>query len=363
VDSFIIGVQILLAGVLGVAGVAKLFDLKGSRQALTDFGVPQRLAPPMSVLLPLAEIATAVALLIHPWARWGGVAAVALFLGFSAGIANAMRQGKDVDCGCFGRLYTAVAGSRALVRNLVLAALGVALVIHGPGPAIDQWVADRTAAELVAIVATVAAVALAAFSFWTWSENRKHRPTDAAAPQAPPTGGLPEPGPLFKGRPEGLPLGTMAPEFSLVDTRGETRTLKSLLGRGNPVVLEFVDPGCGACNRLLPALGRWQSALADQVTVAVVTQAEADDPVWDEHGISQVLLDETGAVYESFKMISTPTAVVVGLDGRVGSAPAGGAHMPEVLVRQVIRGEVGNGSPAAISRGSAITARPELGIS
>ena len=45
--------RLLLAAVFLVAGIAKLADLAGSRQALRDFGVPARLANPFGVLLPL----------------------------------------------------------------------------------------------------------------------------------------------------------------------------------------------------------------------------------------------------------------------------------------------------------------------
>ena len=57
---------------------------------------------------------------------------------------------------------------------------------------------------------------------------------------------------------EGLQVGTIAPDFALTDLRGETQTLQSLLSRGRPVVLEFADPVCGPCTRLLPAVARWQ---------------------------------------------------------------------------------------------------------
>ena len=59
--------------------------------------------------------------------------------------------------------------------------------------------------------------------------------------------------------------------------------------------------------------------------------------MWEEHGISDVLLDESDEVFEAFHVRSTPTAIAVEVDGTVGSAPAGGAHMPEVLVRQMIK--------------------------
>jgi peroxiredoxin len=352
-----IGIQLLLAGVFAFAGAAKLFDLGGSRRAMADFGVPERAAPLAGLLLPLAELATAAALVLNPSARWGAVAALTLLLAFSAGIANAMRRGRAPDCNCFGQIHSAPAGARTLARNAVFAILAAILVWHGPGPAIDAWVADRTAAELVAIGTTMAALALAAFSFRVWSENGRLRRNAAVAPsadEAPERGALfPERGTLFKGQPEGLPVGTMAPNFTLADMRGETRTLESLRARGRPVVLEFIDPGCAACDRLLPALARWQSALAERVTVAVVTPGSTEDrSVWEEHGISDVLLDESDEVFEAFHVRSTPTAIAVDMDGTVGSAPAGGAHMPEVLVRLLIERQapderLASGAPAS----------------
>jgi len=176
-DSFAVVVVLVLAAVFAVAGAAKLFDLKGSRQAVGDFGVPASLVPAVGVLLPIAEIATALALVIHPIARWGAVAALALLLVFVGGVANAMRQGKDVDCGCFGRIYAATAGSLTLVRNGLMAALALVVVVHGPGPAVDAWVADRTAAELAATGLGTAAILSAAAAWLFWRDLRKARKT------------------------------------------------------------------------------------------------------------------------------------------------------------------------------------------
>ncbi len=47
--------RLVLAVVFVVAGLAKLADRAGSRQALINFGVPARLATPGGILLPLAE--------------------------------------------------------------------------------------------------------------------------------------------------------------------------------------------------------------------------------------------------------------------------------------------------------------------
>jgi uncharacterized membrane protein YphA (DoxX/SURF4 family) len=54
-DVALLASRLLLAAVFVVAGLAKLADRAGSRQAMRDFGVPVRLAAPFGLLLPLAN--------------------------------------------------------------------------------------------------------------------------------------------------------------------------------------------------------------------------------------------------------------------------------------------------------------------
>jgi uncharacterized membrane protein YphA (DoxX/SURF4 family) len=76
--------RLLLASVFAVAGAAKLSDLKGSRQAIVDFGAPSGLAAPLGLLLPLAELAVAAALLPASTAWWGAMGALGLLSVFLA---------------------------------------------------------------------------------------------------------------------------------------------------------------------------------------------------------------------------------------------------------------------------------------
>src|SRR5438270_5390925 len=124
-------VRLLLAVVFLVAGLAKLADLAGSRQALRDFGVPARLANPFGVLLPLAELAVVVALLLPISAWWGGLGSLILLLLFVAGIGYNLAQGRQPDCHCFGQLHSAPAGWPTLMRNVMLAALASFIVALG----------------------------------------------------------------------------------------------------------------------------------------------------------------------------------------------------------------------------------------
>jgi uncharacterized membrane protein YphA (DoxX/SURF4 family)/thiol-disulfide isomerase/thioredoxin len=326
--SFVVAAQLFLAAVFALAGAAKLFDPAGSRRAVADFGVPPQAARVIGMLLPLAELAIALALVLHPSARWAAAAALVLLLAFVAGVANAMRRGRDVDCGCFGPVYSATAGSATLVRNLLLAGLAATVLAYGGGPAIDDWVTARTAAELVAIGVTLAAVGLAVLSLFLLSRNRELRRRLAQAPQAA-EGAI---------QPEGLPAGTVAPSFDLPDATGERRSLESLLAPGRPLILAFMESTCAPCNALMPDLGRWRSNFADGITIAVIAGGEAKriPPQWVRE-VPDMLFDDGGRVFDAYNVEGTPKAIAIAPDGTVSGGPAGGLHMIEVLVRLALR--------------------------
>ena len=102
-DAAVLVARLLLAAVFVVAGIAKLADRKGSRRAITDFGVPDALAAPLGVFLPLAELAVATALVLTSTALWGAVAALALLLLFVAGIGVNLARGPSPNSNCLAR--------------------------------------------------------------------------------------------------------------------------------------------------------------------------------------------------------------------------------------------------------------------
>jgi uncharacterized membrane protein YphA (DoxX/SURF4 family) len=339
-SSVLIGARILLAVVFATAGIAKLLDQRGSRRALAGFGVPARALRPVAIALPLAELGTAVALLFPSSAQWGGLAAVLLVIAFAAGIANAMRQGRAPDCHCFGQLHSAPAGRGTLLRNVALAVPAAVVALEGPGPSISSWVADRTAAELVAILAGVAAVVLAALALRFWRENvTLQRQLDDARKD-------------LEGVPPGLPVGSAAPGFALRSARtGETVTLEALCARGRPVVLVFVSPSCGSCTATFANAGRWQTALADDLTVAIVSDgAPGENLLVVQESSADVLLQEDFEVGTPYRVGVTPTAVVISPQGRVASALVGGPGI-EPLIRLTIREhKMGSPGPSAVQQ-------------
>jgi uncharacterized membrane protein YphA (DoxX/SURF4 family) len=143
--------RLILAGVFALASVAKLADLRGSRAAVAGFGVPERVASPLGMLLPVAELAVAVALLPASTARVGALGAGVLLALFVAAIARSMARGEAPDCHCFGQLHSEPAGRGALARNLVLLALAVFAAIGGTGnpvPSATAWLGRLEGADL-----------------------------------------------------------------------------------------------------------------------------------------------------------------------------------------------------------------------
>jgi hypothetical protein len=337
--SLLIGARVLLLVVFATAGVAKLLDQSGTRNGLAGFGVPQRALAVGAVLLPLAELGTAVALVPPGSAQWGGVASLVLLLAFIAGIANAMRGGRAPDCHCFGQLHSAPAGRGTLIRNLALAAPAALVALEGPGPSMSAWVGDRTAAELVAIAAVLAAAVLGVLAVRFFRESRTLRRAldDAHA--------------RLNALPLGLPVGAVAPGFSLRRTHGEDVTLEALCARGRPVALIFVSPSCGSCQSVFAAAGRWQAALAGDLTVAIISDGEpAENLAIVKDSSADVLLQEDWEVAKAYRVPATPNALVVSPQRRIASALVSTEPAIEALIRLTVRQEATgqfNGASAA----------------
>jgi uncharacterized membrane protein YphA (DoxX/SURF4 family) len=265
VDSIVLALQVVLAVVFATAGVGKLLDRAGSRRALAAFGVPHGAVDVASWVLPLAELATAGALVFHPTARWGATAALVLLMLFIFGIARALSRGEAPDCHCFGQLHSAPAGRGTLARNAVLAALAGVVVVYGPGTSLDAWVDARSAAELVAVAIGIVAAVLGTMSVRLWLQNRELR------------GNLQREREVTARFPPGLPPGSQAPRFALQNLDGETTSLEALLEPGQPLALIFVSPNCGPCAGVLPDLARWQNTLSERLSIGVLSTGSALD--------------------------------------------------------------------------------------
>ena len=358
-DIVLLLARVLLAVVFLVAGVTKLADLKGSRQALRDFGTPAWFAAPAGLLLPLAELTVAVALLPLISAWWAAIGALLLLLAFMAGIAYNLARGRQPDCHCFGQVYSKPIGRSTLLRNLVLAAVAVFLVGFGKttsGLSAFAWLAALSLTERLALGAGLFLLALLAGAGWLLvqmlrQQGRLLLRLEALEERMAAAGTADSVAPAQATPPAGLPVGSVAPAFALPGLNGETLTLDFLRAGGKPVLLLFSDPGCGPCTSLLPEVGRWQRDYAGKLTVALISRGnvEANRAKASEHGIGQVLLQREREIAEAYQGRGTPGAVLVRPDGTIGSPLAQGAEAIRALVASAVGLPVLHAVPAPLN--------------
>ena len=345
----------LLCAVFLVAGLAKLADLSGSRQAMRDFGVPNKLADLFGLLLPLTELAVVVALVVPLTAWWGAVGALALLLIFVAGIAYNLAQGRRPDCHCFGQLHSAPAGWSTLIRNLVLAGVAGLVVGFGrnaSGPGVIELVSGLTVTQRIELIigALLLVVLIGGGSLLVQILTQQGRLLLRIEALEKRLGVPAQPAP-------GLTLGTLAPVFELPNLEGKTKTLQKLRSLGRPLVLLFTDPACEPCTALLPEIAQWQREHAKKMVVVLVSRGtvEANRAKVTEPRVTNVFLQKDREIAEAYKAFGTPSAVVVRhQDGTIGSALAQGAD----AIRALISGTLNGSLPMSALKPAAAAPRP-----
>jgi peroxiredoxin/uncharacterized membrane protein YphA (DoxX/SURF4 family) len=314
-----------LTTVFFVAGVAKLVDRAGSREAMAGFGVPQVLAAPLGVALPVLEIVVALALIPAASAHGGALGALVLLGLFVAGIANVMIRGREAECHCFGQLHSSRVGWSTLGRNLALALVAGFVVAGGrggAGPGYVEWISGLSRGDAIPVVI------VAAGGWFMLHLLRQHGRIllrlDALEEQL-----------GARGSADGLAPGVPAPGFALPDLGGGSTSLDDLLTPGLPLMLVFGHPGCTPCVAMLPELGGWQRAHRANLSIALISQGSTDDnrAACNEHGIERVLLQRERETAEAYQAYATPSAVLVSREGIIASPVVQGAAAIRVMLQ------------------------------
>jgi uncharacterized membrane protein YphA (DoxX/SURF4 family) len=231
--ALLIITRIILSSVFLSAGLSKLADPAGSRKSLEDFGLPEVLAAPAAVILPLVELTLAVALLLSRYAWYGAWGAITLLAIFILAISVTLALGRKPECRCFGQLHSKPIGPELIARSVGLALLPGLILYSGPSqPGIAAWISQATAAQQLWFVLAMAAAAVFAIHCWLTFQLVQQggrvllRLDDLEKRLSSPPGSVPTvPAPTqAQAPPAGLPLGTKAPAFALPDLDGSTAT-------------------------------------------------------------------------------------------------------------------------------------------
>jgi thiol-disulfide isomerase/thioredoxin len=329
----IIFAQLVLVAVFGVAGVAKLLDPRGTQEAASNFGVPSGLAGPLSILLPIFELAIALALPFRVSTWWATLGALSLLCVFIVVMSFKLVSGHAPECHCFGQLYSRPLGWPALLRNVALAVLAGFVLWQEPrggAQSMSMLLGDMYASHgsltLGAFAAALVAIALSIVYF-----RKGKSPADSSE-------GTPDSSLTSVSR--GLPFDSLAPEFELTPYRGNSGSLRKLLAHGKPVLLVFANPSCGPCVSIFREVGQWQRGHSAQMTIAIVSQGSIKDNFVNtvRNDLRNILLQEKKEVADLYEATVTPTAVIVRSDGRIGSHLAAGADEIRNLVHSILMG-------------------------
>jgi methylamine dehydrogenase accessory protein MauD len=264
-------------------------------------------------LLPIVEIAIAIALVFDATAWFGIVGAGLLLLIFIGGISYNLVQGNTPDCHCFGQLYSAPIGLATLLRNALLFALTG--VIAGNGPV------------SIPIVIIIGLLLLIRAGAWLIGMFRRQH------------------GGVFKNIPphqsiasaRSLPIGSVAPAWTLADTQGNVASLGDFYAGGRPILLLFSDPACHFCTELMPSLRSWYKQCANHADIVIMSRGSiaANQQNVVNHGLRNVFVQHDNEVAAAYQIHWLPSALLIRPDGTIGSELALDSEAISALVRRI----------------------------
>ena len=320
---FVVPFRLALSLIFAVAGVTKLLDLDGTREAVKNFGAPASLVTALSFTLPLIELAIALGFLVNRSVSIAATGALVLLSLFIVAISVNLAKGRTHDCHCFGQLHSAPLGWSTLLRNLVFAVAAAVVLWQtstGPVDSIIPVIIEFGAVQWLLIIAGIVGTTLMLVNF----RQRKRRSAEEAAAAAE--------------KPEGLPINSIAPPFELTTYEGGSRSLTQLIAPGKPLLLIFTSPHCGPCVALFQEIKDWQGTHSDALTIGLISKGTIKDNFVNvaRNGLGEVLLQKEREVAEQYKAILTPTAVLVNTSGRIASPLAAGGDEIRNLLHKIL---------------------------
>jgi Methylamine utilisation protein MauE len=332
-------VRLALAGVFAVAALGKLARPAATAESLAEFGVPPRLRRPGALVLPAVELAVAAFLVLGPTARWGAAAALALLLVFSAAVGRSLRRGERPDCNCFGAVGSTPVGPRTLLRNAGLGSAAALVLVAGPGASLASI--DGTA--VLVVLAGLGGALLLALAFLGWQlfeQNGRLLERVRTLEEVTGTTAGGEAGAAFasgshvpRAPSTGLAPGAPAPDLLLSAPDGSRRSLLEPLAADRPLALLFSDPDCPACEALIAGLPALRDELDNELGLRVVMRPGEPPAGLIEAGI-EVLRQAGQEALEAYAISATPSALIVGVDGRIASPTVSGDIAIAALLRR-----------------------------
>lgn len=331
-------IRILLAGIFALAGIAKFLDLKGSRKAFMDFGIPPSLALPGAIALSIAEIIIAAMFLSIATSWYAAIGASFLLLLFIIQMSYQMARGNAPDCHCFGQVHSAPVSATSIVRNIIFAVPAIFLVLQGErNQGFSLFDSRIDLMQLVLGISVVVLLFVVAMSLRKISQQQTEIMRRIELMELVARDGAHVEREDVVSPHDGLPIGAVVADFELPDLNGKTVSLADIRSAGKPVLFLYVGPSCSPCKALVPEFETWQRELADKLQFVFLSSGKPEENV-DKFGgdvEKTILLQKHREVADLFKAQWTPTAVLMDANGRIASHAAAGDSAIRELIENI----------------------------
>jgi thiol-disulfide isomerase/thioredoxin len=287
------------------------------------------------ILLSAAEIVFGSLLFFPLVSFYGAIGMAVLLLSFIAMMAYQYAKGNAPDCHCFGQLHSEPVSLRSIARNVVFLALTSILIYRGPGL---QGLAlqDVTPAMLPIVLSSLSVLMLAGALLYlrkivtTQSEiSRRLVMLETIGREGAAIDHEHATDPH-----QGLPIGSPLPDFDLTTLDGKKVSRHGVLSESKPVLFFFVSPTCEPCQALLAEFINWREELSDRISIYFVSNGPAEENERKFRDLP-VLLDEGRKFALAVGGRWTPTALLVGSDGKIVSHVAAGDLAIDELIEKI----------------------------
>lgn len=340
-EIFLLILRLVLSAIFLLAGIGKLLDLKGSEKAVKEFGVPESLAKPLGIILPLAEISLAISLLFVETSWFGAIGATILLLMFIGGMLWQMKQGNAPDCHCFGQIHSEPVSVKSLLRNVVFIVLALSLVIAGrANQGVSLFDSSNNLNDFMLIVFGLifvgfSIVVLNYLKNISEQQNQILRRLEVLEIIS--NDGVPQTREDIGNPFEGLPIGSPLVDFKLPTVDGRTLTRREILADSKPILIFNVSPTCNPCDELLPKIETWEKELADKVKFLFISKGTPKENLakFKSELNREIILQNDREFAELLEIRWTPTVLLVNKDGAIASHPAVGGEAIEKLLNEI----------------------------